>query len=93
MRIDKLTSRLQTALADAQSLAVGKDHNFIEPVHLMQALLDEGLLSSSADRLRRLAYLWQSARDYERALAAWERVARSGNSTDRLQLAWLQYFF
>ncbi|MGM0571652.1 ATP-dependent chaperone ClpB [Marinobacter sp.] len=41
MRIDKLTSRLQTALADAQSLAVGKDHNFIEPVHLMQVLLDQ----------------------------------------------------
>ncbi|SFN45481.1 ATP-dependent chaperone ClpB [Marinobacter pelagius] len=41
MRIDKLTSKLQTALADAQSLAVGKDHNFIEPLHLMQALLDQ----------------------------------------------------
>ncbi|WP_375177819.1 ATP-dependent chaperone ClpB [Marinobacter mobilis] len=41
MRIDKLTSRLQTALADAQSIAVGKDHNFIEPLHLMQALLDQ----------------------------------------------------
>ncbi|WP_166266479.1 ATP-dependent chaperone ClpB [Marinobacter caseinilyticus] len=41
MRIDKLTSRLQTALAEAQSLAVGKDHNFIEPVHLMQVLLDQ----------------------------------------------------
>lgn len=41
MRIDKLTSRLQTALADAQSIAVGKDHNFIEPVHLMQAILDQ----------------------------------------------------
>lgn len=41
MRIDKLTSRLQTALANAQSLAVGKDHNFIEPVHLMQALMDQ----------------------------------------------------
>ncbi|NMT65528.1 ATP-dependent chaperone ClpB [Marinobacter orientalis] len=41
MRIDKLTSKLQTALADAQSLAVGKDHNFIEPVHLMQALMDQ----------------------------------------------------
>ncbi|WP_152208327.1 ATP-dependent chaperone ClpB [Marinobacter changyiensis] len=41
MRIDKLTSRLQTALSEAQSLAVGKDHNFIEPVHLMQALLDQ----------------------------------------------------
>src|SRR5690554_1048971 len=41
MRIDKLTTQLQKALADAQSLAVGKDHNFIEPVHLMQAMLDQ----------------------------------------------------
>ena len=41
MRIDKLTSRLQMALSDAQSIAVGKDHNFIEPIHLMQALLDQ----------------------------------------------------
>ncbi len=41
MRIDKMTSRLQSALADAQSLAVGNDNNFIEPVHLMQALLDQ----------------------------------------------------
>ena len=41
MRIDKLTSKLQSALADAQSLALGKDNNFIEPVHLMLALLDQ----------------------------------------------------
>src|SRR5690554_7998796 len=41
MRIDKLTSKLQSALADAQSIAVGKDHNFIDPVHLVQALLDQ----------------------------------------------------
>ena len=41
MRIDKLTSRLQIALADAQSLAVGNDNNFIEPVHLLQAMLDQ----------------------------------------------------
>jgi len=41
MRIDKLTSKLQTALADAQSIAVGKDHNFIEPLHLMLALMDQ----------------------------------------------------
>jgi len=41
MRIDKLTSRLQMALSDAQSSAVGKDHNFIEPVHLIQALIDQ----------------------------------------------------
>jgi len=41
MRIDKMTSRLQNALAEAQSIAVGNDNNFIEPLHLMQALLDE----------------------------------------------------
>jgi len=41
MRMDQLTSQLQMALADAQSLAVGKDHNFIEPVHLLSALLDQ----------------------------------------------------
>src|SRR5690606_12319483 len=41
MRMDKLTSRFQQALADAQSLAVGRDHSLIEPVHLMLALLDQ----------------------------------------------------
>ena len=41
MRMDKLTSRFQQALADAQSLAVGRDHNMIEPVHVLAALLDQ----------------------------------------------------
>ncbi|HET7266674.1 MAG TPA: ATP-dependent chaperone ClpB [Oleiagrimonas sp.] len=41
MRMDKLTSRFQQALADAQSLAVGRDHNMLEPVHVMLALLDQ----------------------------------------------------
>ena len=41
MRMDKLTSRFQQALADAQSLAVGRDHNMLEPVHIMAALLDQ----------------------------------------------------
>ena len=41
MRLDKLTSKFQLALADAQSLAVGQDHQFIEPVHVMVALLDQ----------------------------------------------------
>ena len=53
MRMDKLTSKFQLALGDAQSLAVGRDHQFIEPVHLMAALLDQdggaapGLLSKA----------------------------------------------
>ncbi|MDE1898683.1 MAG: ATP-dependent chaperone ClpB [Xanthomonadaceae bacterium] len=41
MRMDKLTSRFQQALADAQSLAVGRDHNLIEPAHVLLALLDQ----------------------------------------------------
>ncbi|MDH4124457.1 MAG: ATP-dependent chaperone ClpB [Gammaproteobacteria bacterium] len=41
MRLDKLTSKFQMALADAQSLAVGRDNQFIEPVHVMLALLDQ----------------------------------------------------
>lgn len=41
MRIDRLTSKLQLALSDAQSLAVGLDHPAIEPAHLMQAMLEQ----------------------------------------------------
>ncbi|MBK1730774.1 ATP-dependent chaperone ClpB [Thiococcus pfennigii] len=41
MRMDKLTSKFQLALVEAQSLAVGRDHQFIEPAHLMVALLDQ----------------------------------------------------
>ncbi len=41
MRMDKLTSRFQQALADAQSLAVGRDHNVVEPAHLLVALIDQ----------------------------------------------------
>ena len=41
MRMDKLTTNFQQALADAQSLAVGRDHQFIEPVHVLSALLEQ----------------------------------------------------
>jgi ATP-dependent Clp protease ATP-binding subunit ClpB len=41
MRMDKLTTKFQLALADAQSIAVGRDHQFVEPVHVMMALLDQ----------------------------------------------------
>ncbi|MGF6591041.1 ATP-dependent chaperone ClpB [Pseudomonas sp. 2835] len=41
MRIDRLTSKLQLALSDSQSLAVGMDHPAIEPAHLVQALIDQ----------------------------------------------------
>ena len=41
MRIDRFTNSLQTALADAQSMAVGRDHQYIEPQHLLSALLSQ----------------------------------------------------
>jgi len=59
--MDKLTAKFQLALADAQSLAVGRDHQFIEPIHLMLALLGQeggtvwhllSLADVNANRLR-----------------------------------------
>lgn len=41
IRLDKFTSKFQEALGDAQSLAIGRDNQFIEPVHVMKALLDQ----------------------------------------------------
>jgi len=41
MQADKLTSKFQEALSDAQSMALGRDHQFIEPAHLMLALIDQ----------------------------------------------------
>ena len=41
MRVDRLTGKLQQALADAQSMAVGHDHNLLQPVHLILAMLEQ----------------------------------------------------
>ena len=40
MRLDRFTSKFQLAISDAQSLALGRDHQYIEPVHLMTAMLN-----------------------------------------------------
>ena len=48
MRIDRMTNPLQAAIADAQSIAVGRDHNQIYPEHLLQALLDQSSGSVTA---------------------------------------------
>src|SRR6266540_2859553 len=56
MRLDKLTTKFQQALADAQSLALGNDNGFIEPQHLLAALLQQedggsaSLLALAGDR-------------------------------------------
>jgi ATP-dependent Clp protease ATP-binding subunit ClpB len=60
MRMDKLTTRFQQALSDAQSLAVGKDHAVIEPVHVLAAMLEQeggslgGLLNKANVDVNRL---------------------------------------
>lgn len=41
MRIDKLTTKFQEALADAQSLALGRDHAYIEPLHVLATMLKQ----------------------------------------------------
>ncbi|WP_058534928.1 ATP-dependent chaperone ClpB [Legionella saoudiensis] len=69
MRMDKLTSKFQMALADAQSLALGGDNNFIEPEHLMKALLDQQggscrpLLSKAGVNISLLRTLLEQALD------------------------------
>jgi len=52
MRLDKLTTKLQEALSDAQSLAVGNDNQYIEPAHILTALLkqDDGSAKSLLQR-------------------------------------------
>ena len=41
MRLDKLTNKFQQALADAQSIALGKDNQYIEPIHVLSAMLNQ----------------------------------------------------
>ena len=67
--MDKLTTQFQQALQDAQSLAVGRDHNMIEPVHLMSALLEQ-----QGGTVRRL--LDEGRRQREPAALAARRGAR-----------------
>ncbi|GIC76224.1 ATP-dependent chaperone ClpB [Moritella sp. F3] len=70
MRLDQLTSKFQMAISDAQSLALGKDNQFIEPIHLMTALLNQDhssirpLLTAAAIDANSLR--WQLADELER---------------------------
>ncbi|MCO6523811.1 MAG: ATP-dependent chaperone ClpB [Candidatus Schmidhempelia sp.] len=69
MRLDKLTNKFQQALAEAQSLALGKDNQYIEPIHLMLALINqEGgsirpLLISAGANIQQLTQLLIAAID------------------------------
>ena len=67
MRFDKLTTQFQQALSDAQSMAVGQDNQFIEPLHLLAALIDQteggstSLLARAGGNVRALRAALQEA--------------------------------
>ncbi len=66
MRMDKLTTKFQEALSDAQTLALGADHAYIEPAHLLSAMLrqDDGpapLLERAGINIHALAQVANSA--------------------------------
>ena len=66
MRIDKLTTKFQEALADAQSLALGKDHAYIDPAHVLMAMLQQqdgpkALLQRAGVNLNSLTTIVQAA--------------------------------
>ena len=69
MRQDKLTTKLQEAIADAHSLAVGNDNQYIDPVHLLTALLQQNdgstrsLLQRAGVNVNRLASSLKTAMD------------------------------
>ena len=58
MRFDKFTTKLQEALAEAQSAALGHDHQYIEPQHLLAVLLEDpgiaGLVAKAGGNLARM---------------------------------------
>lgn len=97
MRIDKLTSKLQSALGDAQSLALGRNNNFIEPVHLLLALLDQKggsvrpLLSQTGFNVNELRQALQQAidnlpqlQDHDGEIAVSSDLGKLLNQADQL---------
>ncbi|MBV2128869.1 ATP-dependent chaperone ClpB [Arsukibacterium indicum] len=84
MRLDKFTSKFQEAIADAQSLALGRDQQFIEPVHLMFSLLNqEG--GTVRDLLNKLAINFNELR--AKVSKAIERLPRVEGEGTNLQLS------
>lgn len=84
MRLDKFTSKFQEAIADAQSLALGRDQQFIEPVHIMFALLNqEG--GTVRELLNKLAVNFNELRS--KVSQVIERLPRVEGDAANLQLA------
>ena len=82
MRMDKLTSKFQMALADAQSLALGLDNSFIEPEHVMKALLDQQGGSCRPLLTKAGVNIAQLRTSLDQALAKLPKVTGTGASGD-----------
>jgi ATP-dependent Clp protease ATP-binding subunit ClpB len=83
MRFDKMTSRLQQALADAQSLALGKDHTAVETVHLLAVLVEQpGGISAMLQRAGARAGELQ-----QRLAQALDRLPTLSNPTGEINVA------
>lgn len=78
MRMDKLTSKFQMALADAQSLALGSDNGFIEPEHLFKALIDQTDGSCKPILTKAGVQLAVLSRSLEEALSKLPKVSGMG---------------
>ncbi len=90
MRVDKFTSKFQQALSEAQSLAVSRDHNVIEPAHLMLALLEQQggnslpLLRQAGVNVGLLKQQLQEALGQLPSVAGQEGAVSMGNDLARL---------
>jgi ATP-dependent Clp protease ATP-binding subunit ClpB len=80
MRVDKLTTKLQEALADAQSYAVGNDNQYIEPVHVLSALLNQNDSSTRSLLQRAGANINGMATALKSAVERLPKVSGTGGS-------------
>ena len=90
MRQDKLTTKLQEALGEAQSLALAHDNQFIEPVHLVSALLADTEGSARSLLERSGVNVQQLSRELKDAIERLPKVSGTGGevqiSRDSLNL-------
>jgi ATP-dependent Clp protease ATP-binding subunit ClpB len=77
MSLNKLTSKFQAAISDAQSLAVGRDNQFIEPVHLMKALLEQQDGTARPLLIKANVNVSKLSADLDQAIAQLSQVAGS----------------
>jgi ATP-dependent Clp protease ATP-binding subunit ClpB len=88
--MDKLTTQFQQALADAQSLAVGRDHQFIEPAHVLAALLEQrggsvvGILTKAGVNLNQLRSQLGDALDRSPSVEGTPGEVHIGNELSKL---------